>query len=178
MVSSKTVVTRARAEGLVITLVALGYLWASRGIPSLYRMPGVPGPAAFPTVLGLTLGLAGLWRLVRGAGGPDQGLREAEPAGAGPAAGKGGPGVRPWLAAHGRFYGLWAVILGFLAVMPHLGFPVAAALALALQFRLLGERRWPVAAGLAVATTAVLHLAFALGLGVRLPLGVLSFLWR
>ena len=176
MVTSKSIVTRARAEGLVVCLLALGYLWEARGIPALYQMPGVPGPAAFPTVLGLVLGLAGLWRLVLGGRGEEEAGDggEAPPAAPPP----GAAGVRSWLAAHGRFYGLWAVILGFLASMPYLGFPAAAAIALTVMFRLLGEGRWPVAAGLAVATTAVLHAAFAAGLGVRLPLGVLELLGK
>ncbi len=169
-------VTRARVEGLVIALVALGYLWETRSIPALYQMPGVPGPAAFPTILGLALALAGAWRLVRGAAaGADDAEEDAEEDAADPPP---GAGVHGWLAAHGRFYALWAVVLGFLALMPHVGFPVGAAVALALMFRLLGERRWPVCAGLAAAASAVLHLAFAVGLGVRLPLGVLSFLGK
>ncbi len=172
MVGSSRLVTRARAEGLVILLVALGYLHEARGIPALFQSPGVPGPAAFPTLLGVALGLAGLFRLVFG--GKDDAAGDADaPDTAPPPA-----GVRRWLSAHGRFYALWAVILGFLALMPYAGFPLAAAIALTLMFRLLGERRWAVAAGLSVATTAVLFVAFAYGLGVRLPLGVLALLGR
>ena len=173
MVTARKLVTRARVEGLVIAVVALGYLRETRSIPALYQMPGVPGPAAFPSVLGVALCLAGLWRLLAGAA-----AGEADPGedrGAGP---PGAAGARGWLAAHGRFYGLWAVILGFLAALPQLGFPIAAGVALALLFRLLGEARWLVCAGLAVAAAAVLHLAFAVGLGVRLPLGVLSHLGK
>ncbi|HET7825799.1 MAG TPA: tripartite tricarboxylate transporter TctB family protein [Anaeromyxobacter sp.] len=168
----KGLATRARAEGLVIALVAAGYLWETRSIPALYQMPGVPGPAAFPTLLGTLLGLAGLWRLVRGASAGEGGDADAAPAAAG------ATGARAWLAAHGRFYGLWAVVLGFLALMPWVGFPVGAAVGLALMFRLLGERRWPVCTALAVGAAAVLHVAFAVGLGVRLPLGVLSLLGK
>jgi hypothetical protein len=62
--------------------------------------------------------------------------------------------------------------------MPELGFPLASALALGAMGRLLGERRWPVVVGGAVAVTAILHLAFAYGLGVRLPLGVLALLGK
>jgi hypothetical protein len=43
---------------------------------------------------------------------------------------------------------------------------------------LLCERRWYVYGAGAVGVTAILYLAFAYGLGVRLPLGVLSFLGR
>lgn len=168
MVTAK-IVTRARAEGLVILLVALGYVWESRHIPALFQSPGVPGPAAFPTVLGLVLGLAGLWRLVRGAPpGTPEAREEAEEKGA-------APGAAPsWLAAHGRFYALWAVLLGFLTFMPELGFPIAAFFGLLFMFRLLGEQRWRVVVPLSLVVAGVLHLAFARGLGVRLPLGLLQ----
>lgn len=154
-------VTRARAEGLVILLVALGYVWEARRIPALFMSPGVPGPAAFPSVLGLVLGLAGLWRFLRG-----------EPKAAGRAEDK----ATPAQATGGRFYLLWAVLLGFLSFMPALGFPVAAFLGLVALFRLLGEQRWKVIISLSLVATAVLHLAFSHGLGVRLPLGILQHL--
>ncbi|WP_242343085.1 tripartite tricarboxylate transporter TctB family protein [Anaeromyxobacter terrae] len=96
--------------------------------------------------------------------------------------GAGGVGARArargWLAAHGRFCGLWIVVLGYFVFMPELGFPLGSALALAAMGRLLGERRWHVVVGGALVVTAVLHLTFAKGLGVRLPLGVLSFLGK
>lgn len=182
MVTAKKLVTRARVEGLVIALVALGYLWQIQAIPAFYQMPGVPGPAAFPQVLGIALGLAGLWRLVWGAPADEQAVEDQQAAGdrgavAAVDAAAGG-GVKGWLAAHGRFVGLWATLLGYFVFMPELGFPVASALALGAMGRLLGERRWAVVIGGAVAVTAVLHAAFAYGLGVRLPLGVLSFLGK
>jgi hypothetical protein len=188
MVTAKRLVTRARIEGLVISLVALGYVWETRNIPSLFQMPGVPGPAAFPTMLGIVLGLSGLWRLVRGA--PDDELaaeagraaeelaanEEARPGAAAAAAALGG--ARAWLAVHGKFVGLWAVLLGYFVFMPELGFPLGSALALGAMGWLLGERRWQVYGVGAVVVTAILYVAFAYGLGVRLPLGVLSFLGK
>jgi hypothetical protein len=168
------IVTRARAEGLVILLVALGYAWEARRIPSLFQSPGVPGPAAFPSVLALVLALAGLWRLVRGS--PQEAAAEAaEAAAEAPAAGAATPS---WLAAHGRFYALWGVLLGLLAFLPELGFPVAAFAAMVLMFRLLGEKRWHLLVPLSLVVTAVLHVAFSYGLGVRLPLGILQGLLR
>lgn len=168
------IVTRARAEGLVILLVALGYAWEARRIPSLFQSPGVPGPAAFPTVLALVLGLAGLWRLVRGA--PAEAAAEAaQEAEAESAAGEAAPS---WLVAHGRFYALWAVLVGLLAFLPELGFPVAAFVAMVCMFRLLGEKRWHLTVPLSLVVTAVLHVAFSYGLGVRLPLGLLQGLLR
>lgn len=162
MVTSK-VVTRARAEGLVILLVALGYVWQASLIPALFLSPGVPGPAAFPRVLGLVLGLAGLWRLLRGDPRSEVG-RSDEAAAPSPPAGS------------GRFYLLWAVLLGFLALMPELGFPVAACAGLAAMFRLLGEERWRVILPLSLGVTVVLYALFTFVLGVRLPLGLLQHL--
>ena len=182
MVTARKLVTRARVEGLAIAFVALGYLWQIRAIPAFYQMPGVPGPAAFPEVLGIGLGLAGLWRLVWGAPASEQAAEDEEAAGereeVAAAAASSGGGPRGWLAAHGRFVGLWATLLGYFVFMPELGFPLGSALALGSMGRLLGERRWPVVIGGAVAVTAVLHVAFAYGLGVRLPLGVLSSLGK
>jgi len=58
--------------------------------------------------------------------------------------------------------------------MPDLGFPLATLLLLGLFFRLLGETRWHVAIGLALAATVVIFVSFKMGLNVRLPLGVLE----
>jgi len=168
-------VTSARVEGLVVTAVALGYLWETRQIPSLFQMPGVPGPTAFPTMIGVVLVAAGLWRAARGAGRTERALEAREREGHEPEAAAGAAG-RP--AHGGRFYAMWAVILGYLALMPAAGFPVATAVALAALFVLLGERRVAVAGALSLACTAVLYLGFARGLGVRLPLGLLERLAR
>lgn len=181
MVTAKTLVTRARVEGLVITLVALGYLWEIRAIPAFYQMPGVPGPAAFPEVLGIVLGASGLWRLLWGAAADEQGDDDEASAADGAAASAGAAargGVAGWLAAHGKFIGLWVVLLGYFAFMPELGFPLASALALAAMGFLLGERRWWVLGVGSVVVTAILHVSFAYGLGVRLPVGVLSLLGK
>ncbi len=70
------------------------------------------------------------------------------------------------------------MLLAYFIFMPELGFPLGSALALGAMARLLGERRWYVYGVGAVVVTAVLHLAFAYGLGIRLPLGVLSFLGK
>jgi hypothetical protein len=166
-------ITRTRVEGLVILLVAAGYLWEAQNVPDLYKMPGVPGPTAFPDLLGLVFALSGLWLLLS----PDKlfakkrAVADEDEATAAPVAraDRGG-----WLARSWHFYTMWLVILGYLLLMPWLGFPAATFLLLAGFFLLLGERRWPVVLGLALAVTTVVHLGFALGLNVRLPLGLLE----
>jgi hypothetical protein len=170
-----SLITRTRVEGLVILLVAAGYLWEAQNVPDLFKMPGVPGPTAFPDLLGIVFGLTGLWFLIS----PDQLFRrqaaaardEAEPR-AGPAA----PAAGFWrrLAGQWHFYAMWLVILAYLLLMPVLGFPAATAALLVGFLLLLGETRWRVVPGLALAVTLVIYLGFAWGLNVRLPLGVLE----
>jgi putative tricarboxylic transport membrane protein len=155
-------ITRTRMEGLVILLVAGAYIWEAHNVPDLYQMPGVPGPTTFPYILGIVFGLAGLWFLVSpGEAGPRQ-----------PAAAALGLWSR--LRADWHFYAMWSVILGYLAFMPVVGFPVATFVLLAAFTSLLGEKRWWVVLGLAVGITLAIHFGFARGLNVRLPLGVLE----
>jgi hypothetical protein len=176
------IVTRARAEGLVLVLAAAAYLWEASRIPTLFQTAGVPGPTAFPELLGICLALAGAWRLLRGAPADEQAEQDQEAAeersAMQDAERAAGGGVRGWLAAHGKFAGLWVTLVGYFVFMPELGFPVASALALVLMMRLLGETRWWLVLGGSLVTTAIVYVAFAQGLGVRLPLGLLSFLGK
>ena len=114
-----------------------GYLWEAHNVPEFYQIPGVPGPTTFPRLLGVVFALAGLWLLVspqeliafeKGAG------AAAEPR-APEAAPTAGGGVLGRIAADWHFYTMWAVILGYLWVMPNLGFPLATFLLL-VAFRL------------------------------------------
>jgi hypothetical protein len=162
--------TRTRIEGLVILLVAVGYLWEGHNVPDLYKMSGVPGPTVFPLLLGTVFALAGAWLIV------NPGTRKTQEA----AEDDEKPAGRLWprLIASWHTGVMWGVILLYLFVMPDLGFPVATTLLLLAFFVLLGERRWYVVIALALGTTLVIHLGFALGLNVRLPLGVLAPLFK
>jgi hypothetical protein len=162
--------TRTRIEGLVILLVAVGYLWEGHNVPDLYKMSGVPGPTVFPLLLGTVFALAGAWLIV------NPGTRKTQEAAEDDE--KPGGGLRARLLAHWHTGVMWGVILLYLFVMPDLGFPVATGLLLCIFFVLLGERRWYVVIALALGTTLVIHLGFALGLNVRLPLGVLAPLFK
>jgi putative tricarboxylic transport membrane protein len=157
-------ITRTRMEGLVIVLVAAAYIWEAHNVPDLYQMPGVPGPTTFPYLLGIVFGLVGLWFLVT-------------PAGTAPRR-HSAVSVWPGLRADAHFYAMWAVILGYLALMPVVGFPVATFVLIGIFTYLLGEQRWWIVLGLALTGTLVIHLGFAGGLNVRLPLGVLEPLLR
>jgi hypothetical protein len=78
------------------------------------------------------------------------------------------------LAGDWHFYTMWVVVVGYLAFMPYIGFPVGTFVLLSVFMFLLGERRWWMILGLAIVVTAVIHIGFAKGLNVRLPLGVLE----
>jgi hypothetical protein len=176
------VMTRSRWEGLAIVLVAGGYLLELKNIPSFYEIPGVPGPMAFPRLLGIVFGLAGLWLLF--SKGEGKGQEEPEPVAAA-ANGQegGGPGEpRPsfWhrVGKELRFYAMWAAILGYFVLWPLLGFPIATFLLLVIFFYLMEETRWPVVIGLSLVSTISIYVVFAGGLRVKLGLGLLEPLFR
>jgi putative tricarboxylic transport membrane protein len=158
--------TRTRIEGLVILLFSVGYLWEGHNVPDLYKLPGVPGPTVFPLLLGTIFALSGLWLMFLPA------KQQTDAAGAEAATAP--IGLPQRLLAHWHTGAMWGAILLYLLVMPELGFPLAAALLLTAFFVLLGETRWYVVLGLAIGVTLVIHVGFALGLNVRLPLGVLT----
>jgi 4-amino-4-deoxy-L-arabinose transferase-like glycosyltransferase len=59
-----------------------------------------------------------------------------------------------------------------------LGWPVATAVLIAVFVFLLGEKRWSVILGMALAATILIYVGFKMGLNVRLPLGVLESLFK
>jgi hypothetical protein len=155
---------RTRLEGLVILLVAIGYLWETSNIPEFYQLPNVPGPTTFPNLLGIVFAAAGLWLLVSPQDLLDR-FRGRQRAAAARAEGA---------RADWHFYAIWAVILLYLWFMPTLGFPLATFLLIFAFMRLLGESRLAVLLAVAIGATAIIYVSFGLGLRVRLPLGVLE----
>lgn len=179
MSSSKNVITRPRIEGLVILLAAAGYLWEAHRVPDFYKLPGVPGPTAFPLILGIVFGICGLWLLVS----PKDWLARKKAADEANAAAPKEPVAAGRKRTAGitvdwHFYSLWAVILAYLYLMPDVGWPVATAVLIAVFVFLLGEKRWPVILGMALAATVLIYVGFKMGLNVRLPLGVLGSLFK
>ncbi len=173
--------TRTRVEGLVILLAAAGYLWEANNVPEFYQLPDAPGPTTFPYLLGVVFALTGLWLLVS----PMELLalrQQAAPADIGPAVAASAPGGEAgWLrrlAADGHFYVLWIVVLAYLWFMPDLGFPLSTFVLLTVFTYLLGETRWLVCIGLALAATVFIYVSFKFGLNVRLPLGVLETVFK
>jgi putative tricarboxylic transport membrane protein len=175
MSTMQRVLTRTRVEGLVILLVAVGYIWEADNVPSFYQLPGVPGPTTFPWLLGIVFALSGLWLIVS----PQQLIARFRKESSDkkpdePPPLTAGAGIMEKIAGSWHFCTMWVIILAYLCFMPSLGFPVATALLLATFFFLLGEKRWQVVIGLALLATALIYACFALGLNVRLPLGVLE----
>ncbi len=173
------VMTRTRWEGLAILSIAAGYLWELTNIPSFYEMPGVPGPMAFPRLLGVVFGLAGVWLLFsRGEDSkPKEQAIQPVPEKEGADSDR-QPGLVGRLVRDRQFYAMWAIILGYLILWPILGFPIATFFLLVVFFYLMDETRWPVVIGLSLASTLVIYIVFAKGLNVKLGLGLLASLFR
>lgn len=172
----KQFVNRTRIEGLVILFVAIAYLWEAHNVPEFYQIPGVPGPTTFPYLLGVVFAVCGAWlmispkdiieRLKSRQDAPEDPTVTSEPQ----------PGLFSRIAAEWHLIAMWAVIIAYLWFMPDIGFPLSTLLLLVVFFYLLGETRWHVNLGLALASTVVIYVIFKVGLNVRLPLGVLDFL--
>jgi hypothetical protein len=168
--------TRTRWEGLVILTVACAYLWELTNIPAFFEMPGIPGPMAFPRLLGVVFGAAGFWLLFTKEDGetpkkvvalPEDGKEDGKKSDL-------QPGLWQGLVKDGRFYAMWVVTLGYLILWPILGFPIATFVLLVIFFYLMDENRWPVVFGLSLVSTITIYIIFVKGLNVKLGLGLLS----
>lgn len=156
--------TRTRIEAIVVLAFVAGYIWENYQLPGFYRIPGIPGPTVFPLALGIAMAACALWLLVfpEKEVADDSAPQPAEPVEAQPRSGR-------W-----QFYLMWALMLGYVVWMPYLGFVASSSLLLLSLFRLLGERRWTVAVPLAIGFSLVIQIAFAKGLQIRLPAGILA----
>lgn len=168
---------RTRLEGLVILLVAGGYLWETFNIPDFYQLPDTPGPKTFPELLGLVFAFMGLWLLVSPADLMARiRARRADTATPAAPAAPAQESLLARLGIDGYFIALWAVVLAYLWFMPDVGFPVATFVLLFAFTWLLGEKRLHILFGLSLGVTAVVFFGFKYGLNVRLPLGILELL--
>ena len=120
------------------------------------------GPRFFPTVVGVVLVVVSLWLAVDVLRGGHGEMEAAED-------------VDVTRSSDWRTLALLsAVFLGHAAVLEPLGFPVAAALLFFGVAASLGSRRWTRDAAVAVVLSVLVFVAFARGLGVGLPAGVLQ----
>jgi hypothetical protein len=174
----KKKITKTRIEGLVILLLAIGYLWEAHNVPSLFQMPGVPGPTVFPVLLGIVFMGSGLWLILSpenfGSKKKKGEPKEVEAKASLPS----GVSLGKRITREWHFGTMWVVLFGYLLAMPLLGFPLSTAILLAAFFFLLGEKRWYMGIGLALMVTILVYLCFAKGLAIRLPLGILDLLWQ
>lgn len=140
-----------RLTGLVLLALAVAYGVTASGYEAMIGDP--LGPATFPLVLSIPLGLFSLYLLMR----PDP-----EPDWA-----RGRPLLRQGLAL--------AAFVAYAYLLEPLGFIVTTALAVAVLGWLLGGRLWQTgAAGIAIAL--VLFVLFHHLLSLPLPAGVLGFI--
>lgn len=140
-----------RVSGLVLLLLAVAYTWHAMSLTS--KLPADPlGPGAFPTMLGILLGICSLWLIVK----PDP-----SPV---------WPPRHSWLQM--------TIIIGSLVLYTYtirpLGFVISTAIEMViLAFIFKGP---PLKAiGTAILTSLFLYLLFDFGLGLNLPNGLLPF---
>ncbi|HXF82571.1 MAG TPA: tripartite tricarboxylate transporter TctB family protein [bacterium] len=112
------------------------------------------GPAAFPRLLALTLGVLAVLLVVRALAGRSDPSR--------PPAIRGGP-----------FAAVLGLLVAYALLMPRVGFLLATPILLGGVIYALGLRAWLTLVGTALGITAVLYIVFARALHVLLPMGVL-----
>jgi putative tricarboxylic transport membrane protein len=159
-------ITRTRTEALVVLLGVVGYIWAGLSLPPYYQMSGVPGPSVFPLVLGAIMGGGALWLLIF------SGKQEKS---------KRIPSVSSrWrsLLKAWSFFLMWGLLIAYVFLLPVLGFVISSAMLLAAFFFLLGEKRWYLGILISLVFTIGIYIAFAKGLQIRLPLGVLEGIFK
>jgi len=137
--------------GVVLTLLAVVWLWlVDTYIPEI-ASEGEPGPRALPILLGIILAILGV------------ALAISRPAGPAPHAQADQPGARTALAT-------FALLLAYAFLLDKIGFISAtAALMLAAMAGVLGMRRWAFMAVFAVAFATGTWLIFNTLLGIPLP---------
>ena len=112
------------------------------------------GPAFFPRLLALTLGVLAVLLIVRALAG------RSDPS-------------RPPPIRGGIFAGVLGLMLAYALLMPRLGFLLATPALLGGVIWLLGVRRWPTLVAAAAGITAALYVIFGRALHVLLPMGPL-----
>jgi putative tricarboxylic transport membrane protein len=112
------------------------------------------GPAAFPRLLALVLGILAALLVVRALAG------RSDPA-------------RPPAIRGGPFAAVLVLLVAYALLLPRVGFLLATPVLLGGVIYALGLRAWLTLVGTALGITAVLYVVFGRGLHVLLPMGVL-----
>lgn len=162
----KKIITPTRIEALVVLLGVGAYMWGGLSLPPYYEVRGVPGPFVFPLILGAIMGGGALWLLIFP---PEETERKTSPS-----------GEARWrrLLKGWRFFLMWGLLIGYVFLLPSVGFVICSAVLLAVFFFLLGEKRWYLGIPISLVFTIGIYIAFAKGLQIRLPLGVLEGIFR
>lgn len=148
-----------RIGGFILVILGVAVVIASLGLPSI---PGQPvGPAVFPTVLGVALGLAGLVIFAKPQHQVSQGTEPLE--------------TTSVISTLRMLSPVAILILGFF-IMESIGFLVTGFLIILITSLLL---RGPVVGSLllSVVMTVVIYTIFSSLLRVPLPAGILSLPW-
>ncbi|MEO6199709.1 MAG: tripartite tricarboxylate transporter TctB family protein [Cryobacterium sp.] len=157
--------TRGRSElGVAALLGALAAIVAvdTANIRETAINAGVMGPRVVPTFIAIGLGLCAMAlaiSVLRGG--------HAEP--------EDGEDIDLSVAAHWpTVFGLGGLILGYALLLDPLGYVIASALLFYGSALLLGSRRYIWALLIGAALAVATFYAFVLGLGIRLPAGLLT----
>ena len=73
---------------------------------------------------------------------------------------------------------MWALLIGYVLLLPRLGFMICSAVLLAVFFFLLGERHWYLGISIAVVFSLGIYFLFAKALQIDLPMGILKAVLR
>lgn len=149
--------------GVVLTLLAVVWLWLiDTYIPEVVS-EGEPGPRALPILLGVLLGILGVALAVSRPAGPPADEKDLSSAGPALRTGEDPSTFRTALATFG-------LLLAYAFLLDRIGFISAtAALMLTAMAGVLGMRRWVFMAVFAVAFAAGTWLVFNTLLGIPLP---------
>lgn len=141
-------------------LVGLGYLWATANIPR--KQEGIDA-SFMPYVLGSICSLLGVLQLLAAV------KLQAAPA----------KGVSASTADYATVWKTLALIVGYVALLSWVGFPLMTVVYLIAQFYVLTpadqKPRWVLYATVAVVSSAVVYLLFRHAFDLILPLGWLDF---
>jgi putative tricarboxylic transport membrane protein len=153
--------------GPAVLLVAAAVLWFEAARIPIVPVPGALGPEVWPRFALLGLAAASLVKIGQVVRAGRRPAGAAQPAGPGEEA--------PGEIDRGALLGAIALIAGFAAMAPVVGFPLANALLLA-SFMWVGGFRRPLAAGaLALGITVILLYVFVKVVYLPLPRGEWAF---
>ena len=147
---------RVRFEALIILCIVVLYVWKGLSIPAYYSLPGVPGPAIFPIILGVVMSAAALWLLIF----PGRQTSKEKALST-------VPRLLGVIQENWRFYLMWGMLIAYVFLLPFLGFLICSIVLLAAFFFLLGEKRWHIGILIAGVFSIGIYFLFAKALQIN-----------